>query len=84
MLYLAFAMLSGAILAMLPSFAAWWSPEQQVKTTFALAAWLSLAALLAGHWVRGWRSGTATGWALLGALLMGLAYASSSLGSGAA
>lgn len=44
------------------------------KTTFSLLSWSALAALLLGHWRRGWRGQIAVRWTLAAMTLLLLAY----------
>jgi len=44
------------------------------KTVFSIAAWLVFAAVLLGHWVRGWRGRRLIRWTVSGFLLLLLAY----------
>jgi ABC-type uncharacterized transport system permease subunit len=44
------------------------------KTVFSLLSWSALAALLVGHWRRGWRGALAVRWTLAAMTLLLLAY----------
>ncbi len=49
------------------------------KTVLSIAAWLTFAVLLWGHWRHGWRGRTAVRWTLGGATFLILAYFGSKL-----
>jgi ABC-type uncharacterized transport system permease subunit len=44
------------------------------KTLFSVLAWLTLAVLLVGRYVYGWRGRTALRWTIAGFILLLLAY----------